>query len=140
MTSQSGSIVRLHNGATHIVMVIEDRSFLVVGGWLRPIQEAEVLENPAMCPSCGASRWYWEASLVPKCRDCEPLSDAWQGALLGHAMASLCNESLDEEFVSHARTVLQRDFETWDLERLVTCAGAHALRKGLRAQLNGTRQ
>lgn len=65
------------------------------------------------------------------CRTCEPPSQEWEAALFGRAMAALRVSRHDEAFVGHARTVLQHDFETWDLDRLLICAGAHALRNHL---------
>jgi len=131
MIFQNGSVIRLQNGATSIAMLIEERTIVCTHGVLRAVQASEILENPAVCPSCRSSRWYWEENLAPKCRACDPPSPEWEGALLGRALAALYVWRHDETFVGDARTVLQRAFETWDLDRLLLCAGAQALHEHL---------
>lgn len=131
ITFHSGSVVRFRDGVTGIVLLLEERTIICTQGVLRALQASEIKENPARCVVCQQSCWYWQTDLLPKCRMCEPPSPEWQGALFGRAMAALYACRHDEAFLRGARPSIQRAFETWDLDRLLHCAGAHALREHL---------
>jgi hypothetical protein len=112
----NGSVIRFKSGATGIVMLLEERTIVRTQGVLRAIQASELRENPAICPTCLSSAWFWDVDLVPTCRVCLPPSQAWESAMLGRALMSL--NVLEGEERDRGRQRIEQAYAAWDIDLL----------------------
>lgn len=121
---ESGVAVRLTGGSLAIVICTlpDDRLLVVQDGRASAIPRNSIGENPACCPVCAHTRWWWHGDFVPRCFRCVPPDPEFRARLWAHAeraVAGMCDEPASQLRQPIARRILDHALSTGRLWHVV---------------------